>query len=209
MQAGVYSVNIYVYSVRVKDLKTPDRIAKAARALLEKHGAEAVSMRRVADAIGMSAMAIYRHYPNRDALLHRIADDVFAEISASWEASVKSTDIEQRLIELQDAYLDYALHHPHVFDYAYSVRRDDARRFPEDFRARRSPTLNLVADTLAAGMQKGVFRKDDIWDTAMAFWGLTHGLICLYRAGRFSFNERDFRAFYHASVRRLLDGIKV
>lgn len=193
----------------MKRADTDERILKAARKILDKEGAAAVSMRRVADAIGVTAMAIYRHYPNREALLHRLADDTFTEVAARWTASAKSTDIEKRLIQLQDGYLDYALEHPHAFDYAYSVRRDDARRFPEDFRARRSPTLNLVADTLAEGMRAGLFREDDVWDVAMSLWGHTHGLLCLYRAGRFSYSEKTFRAFYHASVRRLLDGLKV
>lgn len=187
---------------------TEQRILRAAREILDADGAAAVSMRRVADAVGVTAMAIYRHFPNRDALLHRLADDTFAEVAARWVAARRSDDVEERLVQLQDGYLEYALEHPHAFDYAYSVRRDDARRFPEDFRARRSPTLNLVADTLAEGMQAGIFRKDDIWDTAMALWAHTHGLICLYRAGRFSYSERAFRRFYHASIRRLLDGLK-
>jgi hypothetical protein len=33
-------------------------------------------------------------------------------------------------------------------------------------------------------------------------------LIALYRAGRFSYDEAQFRAFYIQSLRRLLDGIK-
>jgi len=188
---------------------TSDAIANAARIIFESEGPAGISMRRVADAVGITPMAIYRHYPNREALLHRISDDTFNEISGLWTAKKKKNpDVIKRLIELQDGYLDYAFAHPHMFDYAYSVRRDDARQFPEDFRARRSPTLNLIADTLDEGMRAGIFRKDDIWDVAMAIWGMTHGLICLYRAGRFSYSDRGFRTFYRASTRRLLDGLK-
>lgn len=192
----------------MKRTGTETRILEAARAILDAEGAAAVSMRRVADAIGVTAMAIYRHFPNRDALLHRLADDTFAEVAERWIKTAKSADVEKRLMQLQDGYLDYALEHPHAFDYAYSVRRDDARRFPEDFRARRSPTLNLVADTLAEGMRSGLFREDDVWDVAMSMWAHIHGLICLYRAGRFSYSEKAFRAFYRASLRRQFDGLK-
>ncbi|HTD28186.1 MAG TPA: TetR/AcrR family transcriptional regulator [Xanthomonadaceae bacterium] len=188
---------------------TADAIASAARTIFEVEGPTGISMRRVAEAVGITPMAIYRHFPNREALLHRLSDDTFAEVTNLWTAKKKSTDVVKRLIELQDGYLDYASAHPHMFDYAYSVRREGARHFPKDFRARRSPTLNLIADTLEEGMRDGVFRKDDIWEAAMAIWGLAHGLICLYRAGRFSYSERAFRTFYHASIKRLLDGLKV
>ena len=42
---------------------TADRIANVALAILEKEGPEAVSMRRVAEAVGITAMAIYHHFP--------------------------------------------------------------------------------------------------------------------------------------------------
>jgi len=165
-------------------------------------------MRRVGELVGVSAMAIYRHFPNREALLKRICDDSFNEIAHHWEARARNDDVMQRLISLQELYLDYAVAHPHLFDYAFSVRRDDARRFPEDFRARLSPTLNVIADALGDGMRAGVLRKDDVWDVAMSLWAHTHGLIALYRAGRFSFDERQFRKFYVESIGRLLDGLK-
>jgi AcrR family transcriptional regulator len=192
----------------MKRLSTAERIYRTARKLFEKGGAEAVSMRRVGEAVGVSAMAIYRHFPDRETLLKRICDDSFNEIAQHWEARAGRGDVLARLIALQELYLDYALAHPHLFDYAFSVRRDDARLFPEDFRARLSPTLNVVADTLAEGMRTGVLRKADVWDVAMCVWGHTHGLVALYRAGRFSYDERQFRKFYVGSIGRLLDGLK-
>ena len=109
---------------------------------------------------------------------------------------------------VQRIYLDYALAHPHLFDHAFSSKRDDARRFPEDFRDRLSPTLNVVADVVSEAMDAGVLRRDDVWDVAMTLWAHTHGLIALYRAGRFSYDEAAFCSFYDASLRRLLDGLK-
>lgn len=189
-------------------LTTAERILRAARALFEHEGAGAVSMRRVADAVGITPMAIYRHFPNREALLKRISDDSFNEIAHHWDALRKGGDHVARLLAIQRIYLDYALAHPHLFDHAFSVRRDDARRFPEDFRARRSPTLNVVHDAVAEAQQAGVLREGDPWDIAMTLWAHSHGLVALYRAGRFSHDERAFRVFYDTSLGRLLDGLK-
>ncbi|MBD8879521.1 TetR/AcrR family transcriptional regulator [Rhodanobacter sp. 7MK24] len=192
----------------MKRLTTAEKILRAAHTLFDREGVDAVTMRRVAELVGITPMAIYRHFPNREALLKRISDDGFQSVADSWQEHAGRGDIIKRLHATQMLYLDYALAHPHLFDHAFSVRRDDARRFPEDFRARRSPTLNVVADTLAEGMREGVLRKDDPWDVAMTFWAHTHGLIALYRAGRFSYDEEQFRAFYRASIGRLLDGIR-
>ncbi len=188
--------------------RTADRILHAARTLFEREGPDAVSMRRVAELVGITAMAIYRHFPNREALLKRISDDGFNEIAHRWEALREGGDPISRLLAIQHLYLDYALAHPHLFDHAFSTPRDDARRFPEDFRARRSPTLNVVHDAILEGQRAGLLRAGDPWDIAMTLWVHAHGLVGLYRAGRFSHDEREFHDFYDASMGRLLDGLK-
>lgn len=200
----------FVYAVHVsRRPATADRILRAARTLFEREGAAGVSMRRVAAAVGLTPMAIYRHFPNRDALLKRIGDDSFDAIARHWDARGRGGDVLGRLLAVQRIYLDYALAHPHLFDHAFSTARDDARRFPEDFHARRSPTLNVVADAVQDAMRAGVLREDDVWDVAMTLWAHTHGLIALYRAGRFNIDEAAFRRYYEASLQRLLRGLLV
>ncbi len=189
-------------------LNTQQKILRAARKLLEKEGAAAVSMRRVAEAVGVTPMAIYRHFANREALMKRVSDDAFTAVADEWQEHARTPDFMQGLRHAMLNYLDYALQHPHLFDYSFSVARDDARRFPEDFHARLSPTLNVVADLLAEGMARGLLRSADPWDVAMTLWAQGHGLIALYRAGRFSYDDAQFRAFYLQSIGVLFDGIK-
>ena len=188
-------------------LTTQEKILRAAAKLLAREGAAAVSMRRVADAVGVTPMAIYRHFPNREALLKQVSDDAFTAIAKDWEAQTRHPDLMQRLRLAMVNYLDYALQSPHLFDHSFSVRRDDARRFPEDFRGRQSPTLTVIADLLVEGMRMGLLREADPWDVAMTLWAQGHGLIALYRAGRFSYDDAQFRTFYLQSLERLFDGI--
>lgn len=186
---------------------TASRILAAAHALFDAEGADAVTMRRVAAEIGLSAMAIYRHFPSREALLERLSNDSFEEAARHWASHARQRDPRRRLLAMLGSYLDYALLHPHLFDHAFGLPRDGARRFPEDFRARRSPTLNLIADAIVEGIAKGQLRKVDEWDLAMDVWAHAHGLIVLYRAGRFSYDGKRFRTFYLASIGRLIDAV--
>lgn len=197
-----------VYTVHMPAPSTADRILHAARAIFEREGPDAVSMRRVASAIGLTPMAIYRHFENRDALLKRISDDSFNEIARHWDAHRAGRDLIARLLSTQRIYLDYALAHPHLFDHAFAVQRDDARRYPEDFHARLSPTANVVHDVVVDAQRHRLLRAGDPWDIMMTLWAHTHGLIALYRAGRFSYDEHAFRAFYESSLGKLLDGLK-
>jgi AcrR family transcriptional regulator len=185
---------------------TGERIATEARLLLERDGPEGVTIRRVAQAVGLTAMAIYRHYPSREAMLARVVDDVFAELAAAWSAP-KRGSARARLLGAFAGYLDYALDHPRLYDYAFAAPRPDARRFPHDFEARRSPTLNLVADALRQGMQEGRFRRRDPWSIALSLWALSHGLLSLYRGGRVALPRRAFTALHRAALLRFVDGL--
>jgi AcrR family transcriptional regulator len=188
--------------------RTADRISRVALALLEKEGPEAVSMRRIAQAVGITPMAIYHHFPNRGALLNTVTDREFAKLLAHIQAHPLRGSMEAQLIAVMEGYVDYAFAQPRVFDFVFSHVRPGARKFPKDFRARRSPTLNPVADAIAAAMQAGFLKKDDVWETAFALWAHVHGYVMLYRAGRIDLSEKQFRQLLHRSLRRFLHGLK-
>ena len=196
----------------MKTDNTAEKIAGVALAVLEKDGAEAVTMRRVADAVGITPMAIYHHFSDRQALLTFIADREFEKLAdlmrANMRALPRNATPITRLLRVNDFYIDYSFAHPRVFDYVFSRHRDDARRYPDDFRAGRSPTINLVAETVSNAIQACVIRKDDKWEIAMDLWAFVHGYVALYRAGRFALDETAFRNFFRRSLRRYIDGLK-
>ena len=187
---------------------TAEHIAQVALEILESEGAQAVSMRRVADAVDITPMAIYHHFPNREALLNYITDREFSKLLEYILAHPLRGNSESRLVGILEGYIDYALARPRVFDHVFSHPRPNARRFPADFRARQSPTLNPVADTVAAAMEKGDLKKDDVWEIAFALWAHVHGYVMLYRAGRISLSEQEFRELVHRSLRRFVRGLK-
>ncbi len=190
------------------DQATEERIAETALQLLEAGGEDGVSMRRVAAAVGITPMAIYHHFADRKALLNFVVDREFTKYSESLQAAPRRGAYESQILTCMDAYIDYAFAHPRIFDYVFAEPRPGARRFPEDFRARRSPTLNPVADLLQKAMEAGYLKQDDVWELAMELWAHTHGYISLYRGGRFSLSEKEFRALVRRSIRRMLHGLK-
>jgi AcrR family transcriptional regulator len=184
------------------------KIETATLRILEREGPDAVSMRRIAKAVGITPMAIYHYFPNREQLLRKITDREFEKLAEYMDARKSETPTtESRLLGAMDYYIDYAFKHPRVFDYVFSEHRKDARRFPDDFHGGRSPTMNRVADTVADTMNSGEIRQDDLWEVAMEFWALAHGYVALYRAGRFALSEKEFRALCRRAVGRLIDGL--
>jgi AcrR family transcriptional regulator len=59
---------------------TRDRIIETAAQLADAQGIEAVTMRRLADELGVEAMSLYHHTPNKAAILDGLVDLVFSEV---------------------------------------------------------------------------------------------------------------------------------
>jgi AcrR family transcriptional regulator len=187
---------------------TNARIAAAARRLLDREGPEAITMRRIAEAIGVTPMAIYRHYRNRTSLLNSLADEGFAELAARLVGRKLAGSVEERLMKLLDVYLDHALAAPRLFELMFLAPREGARSYPRDFRAGRSPTANAMREVVQRGIDRGYFRQDDAWEIVFALGALSHGLIMLYLGGRMGVPVAHFRALYRRSFRRHIRGLR-
>ena len=82
---------------------TRDRVLEAALKLADEGGIESLSMRRLGQALGVEAMAVYYHLANKDEVIDGIVDIVFAEIELpgtgpDWKAAMR-----RRGISLRDA----------------------------------------------------------------------------------------------------------
>jgi AcrR family transcriptional regulator len=197
-----------IQCIAMTEKATVERIADAALSILEAKGPQGVTMRRVAEAVGITPMAIYHHFPNREALLDSITDREFAKFLGYIERRSAPGSPEEQVLGPLEAYIDYAFDRPRIFDYVFSQTRPAARRYPEDFQARRSPTLNPLADRVAEAMADGWMKEDDVWEVALELWAVTHGYVALYRAGRFSLDEREFRALVQRALRRVVCGLR-
>jgi AcrR family transcriptional regulator len=186
---------------------TAQRIYKCALRILEAEGPQAVSVRRVAKEVGITPMAIYHYFSSREALLEAVVDSEFEQLVDFFDRSNGKQSFEAAMIQSMDGYIEYALAHPRIFDYVFSLQRPGARRFPKDFRARRSPTLNPTADLVSAWMKLGKLKRDDVWEVALELWAHAQGYLSLWRAGRFNLTEDEFRKLVHRSFRRLLHGL--
>ncbi len=165
-------------------------------------------MRRVASAVDITPMAIYRHYPGRAALLNAVADNGFEELAARLAGTRFSGNCEQQLLKMVDIFLEHALDNPRLFEIMFLKPRPGARRYPPDFKAGKSPTATPIVKVMEEGIRGGYFRKDNAWEVVFEMGALSHGLIALYLGGRIDETPAGFRALYRRSFRRYLRGIR-
>lgn len=77
---------------------TRDRVLRAAMDLADDGGIEALTMRRLAQALGVEAMSLYHHAVNKDDILAGIVDLVVREIElpapdGDWKAAIRASAI--------------------------------------------------------------------------------------------------------------------
>ena len=59
---------------------TPQRVIEGAVSLADRIGVDALTIRKIAEEIGVKPMTIYHHVPNKEAIIDGMVDAVFAEI---------------------------------------------------------------------------------------------------------------------------------
>jgi len=177
---------------------TRERILGAVLELMEAPaGADGVSMRSVAAMAGISAMAIYKHFADRDALLQAATAAEYDRLADYFNRA--NARLEVRGLRGMLGYLEYACDHPHLFRYMFSSKRSDALAYPADLNAGKSPTLNILHTAVAHLMELGELAKDDPFETSLTIWAHAHGLISLYLSGRIKMPRAAFRRLYMRS----------
>jgi AcrR family transcriptional regulator len=154
-----------------------DEILAAARDLLEAEGPDALSMRRVADRVGIRAPSLYKHVPDKAALEVALMAQALEEIGAAVAAAGPS------LSAIAAAYRRWALEHPHLYELA-TTRPLPRDRLPRGLEERAAaPVVDAFGDR----------------DRARAAWAAAHGLVALELAGRFH-EDADLDAAWAAMV---------
>jgi AcrR family transcriptional regulator len=86
-----------------------DLIVRTAVTLIERHGINAVSMRRLAAELGAGAMSLYNHVPNKAALLDAIAEHVLGDIELAVDPA---TDWQEAARSMARSFRDVAQRYP-------------------------------------------------------------------------------------------------
>ena len=159
-------------------------ILDQARHLLVADGYDALSMRKIARAVGCSATSIYLHFESKDALTHALIDEGMRQLYAALSAE-DAADPLARLDALSRAYVRFGLDNPEYYQVMFQLHPERMARYPaEDYRrARRN--VELFAAALADGEAAGALRVPASPDVAAhVLWTALHGLVSLLLAER-------------------------
>lgn len=180
-----------------------DQILQAAIDAFERDGDAGLSMRKIAAAVGLTPMALYRHFADKQALMDAITLHGL-DIWTRRLERVVAADPLRWLALAGEAFMDFAIDQPRLYQAAFLFRAQSARRFPDDFVARRSPPVSMIFDHIEAAKRAGLLGEAPTPEIGLSIWAMAQGMVELYRAGRFVDGEDAFRTLFRAAMARCL-----
>ncbi|ACG77167.1 transcriptional regulator, TetR family [Phenylobacterium zucineum HLK1] len=182
-----------------------ERLCEAAERLFAEKGPDAVTMRQLAAALGVSPMTPYRYFQDKDDILAAVRANGFNRFAEALEtARATKSGARARGAAVGEAYVNFALEHPHTYKLMFDLNQPDDGKYPELVEAGRRARATLsdyVKDLIADGVLAG-----DPEQLGTMFWAAAHGAVVLELAGKLP--PGTARDLHHAMGQAMSRGLR-
>lgn len=157
-------------------------LVEAGIAALEGEQGEPPSLRALARSVGVSPTAVYRHFPDKQALLEALAREGVMKLGAAQQAAMESVGGGAAgFSETGREYVRFALAHPALFRLMFS--QGDPGRFHSDAPDPARDLLYASTRAMTGGDENEAERL------ALQAWAVAHGVAMLMLDGRIDASE--------------------
>jgi AcrR family transcriptional regulator len=159
------------------------KVSGAAMKLFAEQGYEAVTMRALGTALGVSPMTPYRYLEGKDELFDLVRAEAFRQFADALERALarRGTPTE-RLEHLKKAYVKFAVAEPDAYRVMFELKQPDRPASPE-LAAESKRAFACLNRTVAEAVEAGELEGDPL-TLAHLLWANTHGLVTLHLAGK-------------------------
>ena len=180
---------------------TRQAILRAARALILEKGPDKLSLREVARRIGHSPAGLYEYFGSKEEIVAEVAAEAFGQLGAALRHIPGGLRVDQRLVEIGLAYVEFARQNPKHFKLIFTQlpsQRVSAQQ-PADINSPYQILLQTVQDGIDAEtfMARADYGAEEI---AYSVWALAHGMAMLQQT-----HLRQFQADFRAVDRRAFE----
>jgi AcrR family transcriptional regulator len=169
-------------------------LIEAAARLIAAEGAKGLTLRRVADAVGTSTMAIYTHFGGMPELRHAVRQEGFSRLAAHMGVVEQTDDPVADLAFLGLAYFQNATDNRDLYRAMFMEQPLDAEEAEIGL-----DTFEILVGGVERCITDGRFRRADAEGVATQLWALAHGVVTLEIAGIID-PGRALHAFGSASL---------
>jgi AcrR family transcriptional regulator len=186
--------------------QTRAALLAAAAELLHAEGPSAVSVRRVAAAVGTSTRAVYSLFDDKDGLLRALSVDVAETMRRHHESVPAQDDPIAEILSLTLAYRAAAREKPKLYDLFFGTVRPGASQADPLF-ALVYRSFERVLRVVRRGIASGVFPGRSEFDIGRNLFALVHGLASLELRGVLG-DEATAVGVWRQSVTATLTGLQ-
>jgi AcrR family transcriptional regulator len=150
----------------------------ATRVLAEAGSEQAMSIRAVADAAGVSAPSIYMHFADKTDLVYAVCEQHFRELDSFVEAAlVGIADPYERLAARGRAYVRFGLDHAEEYRVLF-MATDMPEHYTADKMSEMAGFRHLI-DNVQECMDAGLLAPADPTLVGVGLWSVVHGVTSL------------------------------
>jgi AcrR family transcriptional regulator len=165
---------------------TREAIVDQARQVVAEGGLEALSLRRLAGRLGVTAPALYAHVTDKRDLLATLAEGQFDELVARMDRAAALPPVERIRAHCR-AYVAHARDNPELFRVMFLFSPDLGPGNPDVPDGAELPAATKAFAAAAAAVEEaaaaGALRTDDPLVTALTFWSAIHGVTTVLQLG--------------------------
>jgi len=166
------------------DLLRNEILDAAGRLLAEKGDEDAVSIRMIADAVGVTPPSIYLHFPDKDTLIEAVCEQRFGEFDEALEkAAASAPDPVAALRARGRAYVEFGLAHPEHYRVLFMTRHERAMDLTDltsaDGATAGARAFGHLVEAVVRAVEAGAIVTADPLATAIVLWSGCHGLVSL------------------------------
>ena len=180
-----------------------ERLCEAAAKLFVQEGEAALSMRRLAAEVGCSAMAPYRYFADKQALIAAIRAAAFSRLADALDGV--AADGRHRAADIGEAYVRFARENPAAYKLMFDLAQPDEAAYPE-LAAAAGRAREAMAGYVRELVEAGVLAGDPV-SMSYVFWATIHGLIVLDLAGRLP-ADPGFETLRRTALGALMRGLR-
>ena len=176
-----------------------ERLCDVAEEKFAAHGADGVTLRELADALGVSPMTPYRYFTDKDAILAAVRARAFTRFAEAMEEAETKRSVRKTAFT-GVLYVDWAMANPAAYRLMFDTQQPTASNYPElvAAMARARGTMTTVWKQLQSDNRF----KGDIEQAGHLMWAAQHGVVMLQLSGLLK-PSQDARKL----VRRMIEAI--
>lgn len=208
---------------------TREEIKALAREQMATSGTAALALNAIARAMGMVPSALYRYYPDRNALITALILDAFASLASALQSADAGPSYGARMLSAARVYRCWALANPVDFQLVFGNPIPEYHAPPEQTAPAMQRVFGVFLDIINEAHAAGVLRPvpafrpallapcapndpfsvypPPVMYSGLTGWAAMHGVVALELFGHMRHSVADPAAFYDGHIRDYIAAI--